>query len=118
MADISVTRRDFTRRLSLGAGLALAGGAGAVAQEQPSQDPGVAGAQEPPQPAEPPPPEPEDFQLAALVREYPSENLTDEMLAGIRAGLRRNRQQAAQLRAAGLANGDEPAFVFRAYRKE
>ena len=65
-----------------------------------------------------PPSEPEDYQLAALIKQYPSENLTDEMLAGIRAGLGRNRQQAAQLRAAGLANGDEPAFVFRAYRKE
>lgn len=117
MPETSVTRRDFARRLSLGAGLALAGGAAGAAAEQTPPNSTEAGAGTTPQP-EPPPPEPEDFQLAALVREYPSENLTDEMLAGIRAGLRRNRQQAAQLRAAGLANGDEPAFVFRAYRKE
>jgi hypothetical protein len=92
--------------------LALSASSVAAADEP---RPAEAGAQ---RPAEPPPPEPEDFLLAALLREYPSENLTEEMLAGIRAGLRRNRQQAAQLRAAGLANSDEPAFVFRAYRKE
>lgn len=117
MGEDSVSRRDFARRLSLGAGLALAAGAGAVAGEQPAPESKAADAATTPQPATPSP-EPEDFQLAALVREYPSENLTEEMLAGIRAGLRRNRQQAVQLRAAGLANGDEPAFVFRAYRKE
>jgi hypothetical protein len=111
MPEVPVTRRDFTRRLTFGTGLALS--ASGVAADEPRL--AEAGAQPP---AEQPPPEPEDFVLAALVREYPSEHLTEDMLAGIRAGLRRNRQQAEQLRAAGLANTDEPAFVFRAYRKE
>ena len=110
-------KRSLIAAVAITLGLALAGGAGAVAGEQPAAESKAADAATTP-PPEPPPPEPEDFQLAALVREYPSENLTDEMLAGMRAGLRRNRQQAVQLRAAGLANGDEPAFVFRAYRKE
>lgn len=114
MSDAPVTRRDFARHFTLGTGLALIGAADATAAEEkpPAQE--AKPEDQPPVP----PPEPEDYQLAALVREYPSDNLTEEMLAGIRAGLGRNRQQAAQLRAAGLANRDEPAFVFRAYRKE
>lgn len=115
MSETPVTRRDFARHLTLGTGIALIGATtGAGADDKPPIEPEAKPQTE--QPAAPP--EPEDFQLAALVREYPSDNLTDEMLAGIRAGLRRNRLQATQLRAAGLANGDEPAFVFRAYRKE
>jgi len=116
VSDAPVTRRDFARHLTLGTGLALMGAAGASAAEEKPPATAEAKPQEEQPPA--PPPEPEDYQLAALVRQYPSENLTDEMLAGIRGGLSRNRQQAEQLRAAGLANGDEPAFVFRAFRKE
>ncbi len=116
MSDAPVTRRDFARHFTLGTGLALIGAAGAAAADEKPPAAPEAKPQEEQPPA--PPPEPEDYQLAALIKQYPSDNLTDEMLAGIRAGLGRNRQQAAQLRAAGLANGDEPAFVFRAFRKE
>jgi len=116
VSDTPVTRRDFARNFTLGTGFALVGAtAGAAGDDKPQ-----AASETKPQTEQPdaPPPEPEDYQLAALIREYPSDHLTEEMLAGIRAGLGRNRRQAALLRAAGLANSDEPAFVVRAYRKE
>jgi len=116
VSDTPVTRRDFARHFTLGTGFALVGATAGAAGDDKSQAPSETKPQT--EQSDAPPPEPEDYQLAALIREYPSDHLTEEMLAGIRAGLSRNRRQAAVLRAAGLANSDEPAFVFRAYRKE
>ena len=65
-----------------------------------------------------PPPEPEDFLLAALISKYPGEHLTVEMLSGIRADLRRHRRQGDQLRTTAINNSDEPATIFRVWRKE
>lgn len=116
MTDSSFTRRDFARRLALGSGsLALAGTCSMADEETPEY-----GAAEGREKAgeKPRAPEAEDFLLAALLMSYPSEHLTEEMLVGIRSGLRRSRGQAERLRNVPLDNSDEPAFVFRAYRKD
>ncbi len=116
MNDPHFSRREFSQRVACSTGLAVSGlvGGAAEARGGPQEK---AGEKAPGQP-ETPRPEPEDLQLRSLVRQYPAEHLTDDMLAGIRAGLRRNAQQAERLRAVGLQNSDEPAFVFRAYRRE
>jgi hypothetical protein len=114
--DPHVSRREFSQRVACSAGLAVSGLARGAAEARggPQEN---ADAKPPGQP-EARPLEREDLELLALIRQYPGEHLTDEMLSGIRAGLRRNRQQAERLRAVGLQNSDEPAFVFRAYRRE
>ena len=120
MADRSVTRREFGQQLTAGTSLAM-GSWAATAGQEPAAPP-----EKPPQkqdgPVEPkvdvPPPELEDLLLAALLQQYPREHLTPEMLAGIRSGLRRNRQQGELLRTVAMDNSDEPATVFRAWRKE
>jgi hypothetical protein len=114
--DPHLSRREFSQRIACGAGLAVSGLASGAAEARGGPQENVD--QNVPARTEAPPPAPEDLELLALLRQYPGEHLTDDMLVGIRAGLRRNRQQAQRLRAAGLRNSDEPAFVFRAYRRE
>jgi len=99
-----LTRRRFTRGVAAGAGLALAGHGSpttVIADDAPAAEPA----------------QPEDHFLAAMIAEYPTEHLTPAMLDGIRFQIRRDIQRAAELRA-GLENGDGPATVFRAFRKE
>jgi hypothetical protein len=120
MPDRSVSRREFTQQLTAGTSLALVSWTAAAGQEPagpPVKPPQKQDARTEPSP-ELPPPEPEEYLLAALIQQYPGEHLTPEMLAGIRADLRRNRRQGELLRTVALGNSDEPATVFRAWRKE
>ena len=116
MSESSLTRRAFSGFIAATTGSAVAGAAG-VCMAQATPDPDQSDTPQetaPPAPA----PEPEDLLLAALLRQYPGEHLTDEMLAGIRAGLKNNLAESERLRAFPLDNSDAPAFLFRAYRKE
>lgn len=116
MSESGLTRRAFSGLIAATTGSALAAAAGTcMANETPARDQPDA-AQESAPPA--PPPEPEEFLLAVLLRQYPGEHLTDEMLAGIRAGLKNNLAESERLRSFPLDNSDAPAIVFRAYRKE
>ena len=118
MRNQSVTRREFAQRLTTGTSVALGSWAVAAGEDQtmPSDD---ARKQQDAEPnPELPQPEPEDFLLAALISKNPGEHLTGEMLAGIRADLRRHHRQGDQLRTASLNNSDEPATIFRAWREE
>lgn len=121
MADRSVTRREFGQQLTAGTSLAL-GSWAVAAGEEPAAPPEEKPPQKQEAQAESKPdasaPELDDLLLAALLQQYPGEHLTPEMQAGIRGGLRRNRQQGELLRAVALENSDEPATVFRAWRKE
>ena len=55
--------------------------------------------------------------IAAVEAEF-GERLDAAGREKIRTGIERNRTNAAALAAHGLANGDEPGTVFRAYRGE
>jgi len=57
-------------------------------------------------------------QTMAVVEAEFGERLDEAGRAKIRTGIERNRTNAAALTAYGLANGDEPGTVFRAYRGE
>ncbi len=120
MRDRSVTRREFAQRLTAGTSVALGSWAAANGEDQsiqPDDPPKQQDARPDPDP-DVPPPEPEDLQLAALIQQYPAEHLTGEMLAGIRANLRRHRRQGEQLRTVELSNSDEPATILRAWSQE
>lgn len=54
--------------------------------------------------------------LTALVRNYPSEHYTDEVLRGIYGDIAGDVARGKQLRTVSLQNSDEPACVFRAFR--
>jgi hypothetical protein len=116
MSESGLTRRAFSGLIAATTGSAVAGAARIMmAQNAAAADPAQPGAGTA---STPPVPEPEDLLLAALLKQYPGEHLTDEMLAGIRAGLRNNLAESERLRAFPLDNSDAPSIVFRAYRKE
>ncbi|REJ70910.1 MAG: hypothetical protein DWQ34_26595 [Planctomycetota bacterium] len=116
MTDSHCSRRDFARRLALGTGSLALAGTSVVADENTPE--GESGKDSEKEADAPPAPEAEDYLLASLLLSYPSEHLTDAMLVGIRSQLSRSRRQAERLRSVSLDNSDEPAFVFRAYRKD
>ncbi len=68
-----------------------------------------------PKPEEPAPPV-ESLLLTALVRNYPSEHYTDEVLRGLFGDIAGDVVRGKQLRRVALANHDEPACVFRVFR--
>jgi len=57
-------------------------------------------------------------QMMAVMEAEFGERLDEAGREKIRTGIERNRANAAALAAYGLANGDEPGTVFRAYRGE
>ncbi len=57
-------------------------------------------------------------QVMATVEAEFGERLDEAGREKVRTGIERNRANAAALAAYGLANGDEPGTVFRAYRGE
>ncbi len=57
-------------------------------------------------------------QMMATIEAEFGERLDEAGREKIRTGIERNRTNAATLAAYGLANGDEPGTVFRAYRGE
>lgn len=104
MSQPPMSRRDFARKLGVVAALSgsasLTSGASADDAETP------------------PDADADSLLLAALLLEYPANHLTEEMLAGIRVGIRQNRAQGRSLRSVPLENSDAPSILFRAYRKE
>jgi hypothetical protein len=54
--------------------------------------------------------------VMGTVEEEFGERLDEEGRDKVRTGIERNMTNAAALAAYGLANGDEPGTVFRAYR--
>lgn len=57
-------------------------------------------------------------QIMAVVEAEFGERLDEAGREKVRTGIERNMTNAAALAAYGLANGDEPGTVFRAYRGE
>ncbi len=105
-------RREFTRQIMAGCGVLTL-----------TVEP--ASSAEPPPPALPEDPRPEPWEetppvelliLTALVRNYPSEHYTDEVLRGMYGDIAGDLHRGKLLRTVPLTNGDEPATVFRVMR--
>ena len=72
----------------------------------------------PDEPAERPiEPPMEALLLTFLLRRYPSEHFDDQALRGIFGDLRADAARGRILSEFPLKNSDEPAFVFKAYRR-
>ncbi len=101
------TRRDFATLLAASSsGWALA------------TTIGDAGAQEkPPKAGEPQSPTAADHALQLLLSRFPDERLDEAARASLRADLERYAARSRVLASVELANGDEPAFAFAAYRR-
>lgn len=116
-----LTRRGFTRRLATGC---FAAGALTTAADEASSDPPPATNAKSPEGAnvaskaiDSKEVSPEDLILELVKREHPK-NLNDEYLAQIRREIAQQQARSRVLSAFPLTNADEPAPVFRAYRKE
>jgi len=102
-----LNRRDFGRWFGLGALSTGLGSVPATADEPPAKEPVPA-----PKPTDIPP---HEHLLEVVVREYPHENLTDEIREKIAGDLRSQLSRGRQLREFALENGEAP-LVFQAYR--
>lgn len=112
-------RRQFTRWLATAAGssVALAAGREIKADDQPAAKPAVPAAA-PADPAAVEPPPEEVLLLSLLVRRYTSEHYDDAALRGIYQDIRNDRARGRVLSEFPLVNSDEPAFLFRALRRQ
>ncbi len=102
-----VTRRDFAQHLAFGLGLGTVATTTAVTAQEPEK-------KDPP----PRPPTPAELILTGLVQQYPSEHYTEEVIEGIFSDIRSDLARGRELSKFPLQNGDEPAFVFSAYRSD
>jgi hypothetical protein len=100
-------RREFGRRLTIGA-------AGAVPAASATAFVMAAGGD---QQESAKPPAPAELVLELIKEQYP-EHLTDERLALIRKDIDGILARSQALSSFPLANADEPAFVFSAFRSE
>jgi hypothetical protein len=110
-----LSRRDFHRAAATAATLSLVSGWIPAAQDPP-------GAKEPPQ-AEPSAgdaetPTAEAAALAGIVRMRYGSRLDAEALGEITRSIDGGLKGATSLRKVPLENGEEPAFIFRAWRRD
>lgn len=105
----SLHRREFARQClgSLGAVAVTAEIAAAAPPPAMPEDPNV-------EPAESPPVE--LLLLTALVKRYPSEQYSDDVLRGIYGDIAGDVSRGKILRSVPLKNSDEPSTVFRVIR--
>jgi hypothetical protein len=102
----NIDRREFARRLTISAtGVVPVAGSAVV----------TAAAESAEQPAKPRPPA--ELVLELIKEKYP-EHLDDERLALIRRDIDGILARSKALSSFPLANADEPAFVFSAFRGE
>jgi hypothetical protein len=105
----SFDRREFARRAVLSS-LAVGTAAVATAQEEPDKPET--------EPAEAEPlGKPEELLLEIIRQQYPSENLTPDVLNQIRRDISSHRSRSRTLKSVPLTNGEAP-FVFRAHRSD
>ena len=115
-----IDRREFARRLAIGAAAVPLGACAADAADPPSAAPAVA--QKPREPAELPepksPPAPADLYLQIIRGLYPDDRLTGRVLGEIRGDVAGDLARSRALSAVRLTNADEPGFVFKPWRAD
>ena len=112
----SVSRREFAAQVSSALSGAVAASVVATTSAADAMPQTTALATDKTAPVAEPAPTPtpsfEDHQLAVLKELYPAPHLTDEMLEGIRGGLKHNRSLAERIRKVSLTHDVPPAFQF------
>lgn len=110
MSDQSVDRREFTKTLALGASLVPGLTWKEALPAEKSEKADAPPAEEPRSLA--------DLVLEQLGRRHPDDRLTEAVLGNIRSDIEDDLARSRTLRRFPLKNGDEPAFVFAAYRSD
>ncbi len=117
MSTEFVNRRDFAKRIAVGATVPLTATletATATADQKPQQA-------EKPQPEKKQPAKPPsqaDLLLEVVKQRYPGKQLDESVLSAIRNDLRGDMSRSKVLSSFPLKNSDEPRFVFAAYRND
>lgn len=104
----SFDRREFARRAVLSS-IAVGSTAVSSAQDPEKPETPIRGADEEPLGT------PEDLLLDIIRQQYPSEQLTPEVLNQIKRDIIGHRGRSGVLKSVSLTNGEAP-FVFRAFR--
>ena len=117
MSTEFVNRRDFAKRVAVGATLPLSATletASAAADQKPQQT-------ETPQPEKTQPAKPPsqaELLLEVVKQRYPGKQLDKSVLSSIRNDLRSDIARSKVLSSFSLKTSDEPRFVFAAYRND
>ena len=117
MSTESVNRRDFAKRVAVGAAVPLTATletASAAADQKPVE--AKKPQPEKKQPAKPP--SQADHLLEVVKQRYPDKHLDESVLSAIRNELRSDMSRSKVLSSFPLKNSDEPRFVFAAYRND
>lgn len=103
------TRRDFAKHLTVGGVIGASAGLFGVAVED-----SAASLQDEPEPRRPP--SLSALVLAQIVRQYPSDKYTEDVLDGLLGDIRQDLARGRELGKTLLNNADEPAFAFSVFR--
>lgn len=103
-------RREFLKRVGA-ASLAMSLGAAETLAQAPAAKPDTAAA---PAPVTPPAPSADALALAGILQRRFSDRLSAAEWEGVARSLDQRLESGKRLRAAKLANSDEPDFTFRA----
>ena len=117
MSTEFVNRRDFAKRVAVGATLPLTATletATAAADQKPQQ--AKKPQPEKKQPAKPP--SQADLLLEVVKQRSPGKQLDESVLSAIRNDLRGDMSRSKVLSSFPLKNSDEPRFIFAAYRND
>ena len=117
MSTESVNRRDFAKRVAIGATLPLTATLG-TATAASDQKPRQAKKPQPEKKQLAKPPSQADLLLEVVKQRYPCKRLDDSVLSAIRNDLRGDMARSKVLSRFPLKNSDEPRFVFAAYRND
>ena len=118
-SDQSVNRREFAKRVALGAGaIPLAGCLNEKAAAEPETSDKKKPSEKKDAPKKVAPPSPADLLLDVVNQQYPHAKLDAETLRHVHAEIRQNLRTSKILSEFPLTNADEPAFVFAAYRDD
>ncbi len=107
-------RREFLKRVGAASLAVSLGAAEALAQAPPAKPDAAATPATPAAPATPPAPSADALALAGILQRRFPDRLSAAEWEGVARSLDQRLDSGKRLRAAKLANGDEPDFIFRA----